>query len=67
MKTILTNADSLNGYVCFYKGKQIDVYVETTLKARDKAAMIFKAKKAYEVTAMLAEKNGQQVIHSATF
>ena len=55
----------MNGYVCFYKGKRIEVYAETLLKARDLAASQFKAKRAYEVTCVLAEKDGKQVTHIA--
>lgn len=56
------------GYVCLYKGKRAEVYAPTTLKARDTAAAHFKAKKAYEVTAMLAENQaGETVVHTATF
>jgi len=53
-----------NGYIAFYKGKQLEVHAETSLKARDKAAAMFKAKKAYDVTVVLAEKNGEQVTHN---
>jgi len=55
---------SLNGYICFYKSKRTEVYASTLLEARDKAAAFFKARKPYEVTAMLAEKAGTPVIHS---
>ena len=54
----------MNGYICFYRGKRLEVYAETSLEARDKAAAQFKTRKAYEVTATLAEKNGEQVTHS---
>jgi hypothetical protein len=56
-----------NGYVAFYKGKKMDVYAKTSLEARDKAAKAFGAKKAYDVTVMLAEKDGKQVTHNASF
>lgn len=59
-----TLSPSLNGYVCFYKGKRTEVYAPTLLAARDKAAAFFRAKKAYDVTAVLAEKGGAPVIHS---
>ena len=55
----------MNGYVCFYKGKRIEVYAETLLEARDKAAKQFKAKKAYEVHVVLAELRGEIVTHVA--
>lgn len=54
----------MNGYICFYKSKKIEVYASTLLEARDKAAVAFKAKRAWEVTPYLAEKNGDPVIHS---
>lgn len=55
----------MNGYIAFYRGKRIEVTAETSYKAQEKAAAIFKAKKRYEVTVMLAEKDGEQVIHTA--
>ncbi len=57
----------MNGYKAFYKGKSIEVYAETSLKARDEAARQFKTKKAYDVTVVLCEKQGQQVVHTADF
>ena len=61
----------MNGYKAFYKGRQCEVYADTQLQARDKAAAQFKARKAYDVTVMLCETGtdgtapGTQVIHSA--
>jgi len=57
----------MNGYVCFYRRKQIEVFAETTLEAQIKAAKEFKAKKSYEVTVVLAEKNGVQITHTPDF
>ena len=57
----------MNGYVCFFKGKRIEVYADTSYQAQQKAAAIFKAKKAYEVSVTLAELNGEQVTHRADF
>ena len=54
----------MNGYVCFYKGKRVEVYAETSYAAQQKAATMLKAKRAYEVTVVLAEKNGEVVVHS---
>lgn len=56
-----------NGYVAFYKDKQMDVWGDTSLQARDKAAAAFKARKAYDVTVVLAEKDGEQVTHLPLF
>lgn len=54
----------MNGYVCFYKGKRVEVYADTSYEAQQKAAIQFKAKKTYEVTVVLAEKAGVEVVHS---
>lgn len=54
----------MNGYKAFYRGRSIEVTAETSFKAQAIAATIFKARKAYEVTVMLCEKNGEQVTHS---
>ena len=56
----------MNGYIAFYKGKRCEVYADTSYQAQQKAALNFKAKKSYEVTVMLAEKNGEQVTHSTS-
>lgn len=58
-----THGNPMNGYIAFYKGKQIEVYAESSYAAQKKAAEQFKAKKSYEVTVMLAEKDGKQVTH----
>jgi len=55
--------DGKNGYIAFYKGKQIEVYANSSYEAQKKAAEQFKAKKAWEVTVKLAEKDGEQVTH----
>ena len=56
----------MNGYIAFYKGKQVEVYAETSYQAQEKAAVMFKVKpaKSYDVTVVLAERNGEQVVHS---
>lgn len=53
----------MNGYIAFYKGRQIEVMADTSYQAQQRAAQQFKARKSYEVTVVLAEKNGQQVVH----
>jgi hypothetical protein len=52
-----------NTYGCFYRGKSIQVKEETTYKAQQEAAKQFKAKKSWEVSVMLMEKDGEEVIH----
>jgi hypothetical protein len=58
-----TPAPSPNGYVCFYRNSRIEVYASTSYEAQTKAAALFKARKQYEVTVVLAEKGGDPVIH----
>jgi hypothetical protein len=56
----------MNGYKCFYKGKTCEVYADTSYQAQQLAAQKFKAKKSYEVSVFLCEKQGEQVTHTAT-
>jgi hypothetical protein len=53
----------MNGYIAYYKGKQFKIYAETSYKAQQEVARIHKIKKAYEITIMLAEKDGEQYVH----
>lgn len=53
----------MNSYLCFYKGKKIEVNADTSYAAQQKAAGIFKAKKTYLVSVVLAEKDGVPVKH----
>lgn len=48
----------MNGYLAFYKGKQLEVYADSSYAAQQKAAAQFKAKKSYDVVVVLVEKNG---------
>ncbi len=61
---LLPKSTTPNGYVCFYKQKRTEIYAYTIFEAQEKAAAFFKAKKRHEVSVMLAEKAGEQVIHS---
>ena len=56
-----------NGYIAFYRGQKKEVYAETSYKAQQEAAKLFKAKKSYEVTVVLAEKDGEDVVHRPDF
>ena len=53
----------MNGYIAFYRGKSLNVQADTSYQAQQKAAALFKARKSYEVTVVLAEKDGQPVVH----
>lgn len=53
------------GYIAMYRGKQIEVYAETKLKAQEEAARRFKARKSYEVDVYLCERpDGSTVLQS---
>lgn len=53
----------MNGYIALYRGKQIEIHADTSYAAQQEAARLFKAKKSYEVTVYLAEKDEQPVMH----
>ena len=53
----------MNGYICFHKGKKYEVYAETLYKAQLKCAAEHGIKKTWEIRVVLAEKDGQPVIH----
>lgn len=46
----------MNTYEAFYKGKRTTVQAETSYAAQTKAAVVFKARKQYDVTVALADK-----------
>ncbi len=54
----------MNKYIAFYKNKSIEVEADTSYKAQLKASEVFKAKKSYQVSIMLCEKEGKQIIHN---
>lgn len=56
-----------NGYICFYKDKRIEVRAESSYRAQQIAAKQLKAKKEYQVTVILAEKQGGQVTFTPNF
>lgn len=58
----------MNGYICFYRGKKLEVHAETSYAAQEQAALKFKAKKSWEVTVVLAERaDGSEVTHTPDF
>ena len=56
----------MNGYVCFYDGKRWECHAESSYKAQQLAIKHFNPPKSkqHRVSVMLAEKNGEQVVHS---
>ena len=61
------NESQPNGYACFYRGKRCEVYAKTTREAQLKAAEIFKAKKVYDVSVVLAEIDGKPINSTTEF
>jgi len=57
----------MNGYICYYKGKTFEIYADSTFEAQKKCAIDNNIKKRYEISVMLAEKNGVQVTHIPLF
>jgi hypothetical protein len=56
----------MNGYKCFWRGKECEVHADTSFQAQVKAQAVFgrRCKKRYEITVILCEKKGEQVVHS---
>jgi hypothetical protein len=56
----------MNGYVCFYKGKRWECHAPSLLDAKLKALENFRVHRSrgYLVSVVLAEKNGEPVVHS---
>jgi hypothetical protein len=62
----------MNGYVCFWNRQRVEVRAESSYEAQQKALPLFqkntrKKVKGYDVTVMLAEKDGKQVTHTPSF
>ena len=56
----------MNGYICYYNQKQIEVEAETSFEAREKATDLFKPPKSkrHMISVYLAEKDMVSVVHS---
>lgn len=59
----------VNGYICFYDRQQIEVRAERSYDAQQEAVKIFQSKtrkkvKGHQVTVVLAEKDGKEVVHT---
>lgn len=53
----------MNGYICFWKSKQVEVHADTSYQAQLKAAELLRCKKPHEITICLAERGGECVTH----
>ena len=56
----------MNGYICYYKNKRVEVYANTSYAAQQEAAKKLGAKKTYQVNVVLAELNGEPVVYNGT-
>ena len=56
-----------NGYIAFYRGKQVEVRADTSLEAQRLAAHYWRVKKSFDVTVVLAEIGSEPVIHTPDF
>jgi len=55
------------GINAFTRAKSIDIYAKSSYDAQEKAAVTFKAKKSYQVTVCLCEKDDKEVTHDTMF
>lgn len=53
----------MNGYICFYSGKRVEIMADTLYAAKLKAIAALKVPKSKQhmVSVTLAEKEGEQV------
>lgn len=57
-----------NVYLAFYRGKQTEVWADTSLEAQRLAAHYWRVRKSFDATVVLAGKtNNQPVTHTPTF
>ena len=56
-----------NGYIAFYRNKQIEVRADTSLEAQRLAAHYWRVKRPFDVTVVLAEIGSEPVIHTPDF
>jgi len=62
-----TNKEGKYGYIAFYKNKKCEVYADSSYEAQQKAAKKLGAKKTYDVSVVLAEKDGEEITHTPLF
>jgi hypothetical protein len=61
----------MNGYICFYRGERYEVHADTPLAAQEAVRVIVQKKyprrkiKGWDISATIAEHNGEQVVHTA--
>lgn len=59
----------MNGYVFFYNNRRVEIHADSLFAAKEKADAHFKPPKSkrHMVHGMLAEKDGEQVVHTPDF
>ena len=60
---------TLYGYVAFYNGKRTEIYAESLFKAKELAIAFYRPPKSKQhmISVLLAEKDGEPVIHTPDF
>jgi len=53
----------MNKYKAFYKGKSTEIEAPTSYRAQRQAAEYFRARQAFQVTVVLAERNEKPITH----
>ena len=56
-----------NGYIAFYRNKQIEVRADTSLEAQRLAAHYWRVKRTFDVTVVLAEVGSEPITHTPNF
>ena len=59
----------MNGYIGLYKGKRYEIHANTSYQAQQQLQVLIQATtrrkvKGNDISVLLAEKNGEQVIHT---
>ena len=57
----------MNSYICFYKNKQKMIYADTAFEAQEKAAILFKAKKSWEIHTVLVKVKDRPITQPTDF
>ena len=56
-----------NGYIAFYRNKQVEVRADTSLEAQRLAAHYWRVKRSFDVTVVLAEIGSEPITHTLDF
>lgn len=56
-----------NGYIAFYRNKQVEVRADTCLEAQRLAAHYWRVKRSFDVTVVLAEIGSEPITHTPDF